>query len=74
MALVAPLTYIRTDNYFDSYHAEFVQGDHDIVVDTTTGLILDIQKSSKTQLPDGATEIDLRGLTVLPGFVDTHVH
>ncbi|KAG8684285.1 hypothetical protein FRC09_015489 [Ceratobasidium sp. 395] len=74
MALIAPLTYIRTDNYFDSYRAEFVQGDHDIVVDTTTGLILDIQKSSKVQLPDGATEIDLRGLTVLPGFVDTHVH
>ncbi|KAG9101111.1 hypothetical protein FRC06_003339 [Ceratobasidium sp. 370] len=72
MTLVAPLTYIRTNNYFDSHRAEFVQGDHDIVVDTETGLILDIQKS-KEQLPDSAIEIDLRGLTVLPGFVDTHL-
>ncbi|KAG8682110.1 hypothetical protein FRC09_017008 [Ceratobasidium sp. 395] len=73
MTRVAPLTYIRTDNYFDSSRAEFVQGDHDIIIDTTTGLIIDIQ-TSKEQLPDDATEIDLRGLTVLPGFVDTHVH
>ncbi|KAG8745684.1 hypothetical protein FRC10_007381 [Ceratobasidium sp. 414] len=58
MALASPLTYIRTNNYFDSQRAEFVQGDHDIVVDTTTGLILDIQKS-KEQLPDGAIEINL---------------
>ncbi|KAG9125888.1 hypothetical protein FRC07_005746 [Ceratobasidium sp. 392] len=73
MPLGTTLTYIRTDNYFDSYRAEFVQGNHDIVIDTTTGLILDIQKSAKeTQLPDNG--IDLRGLTVLPGFVDTHVH
>ncbi|QRV74005.1 amidohydrolase family protein [Ceratobasidium sp. AG-Ba] len=62
MAVSTPLTYIRTDNYFDSYHAEFVQGDHDIVVDTTTGLILDIQ-TSEEQLPGGAIEINLRGLT-----------
>ncbi|QRV88776.1 amidohydrolase family protein [Ceratobasidium sp. AG-Ba] len=62
MAVWTPLTYIRTDNYFDSYRAEFVQGDHDIVVDTTTGLILDI-RASEEQLPGGAIEINLRGLT-----------
>ncbi|KAG9125887.1 hypothetical protein FRC07_005745 [Ceratobasidium sp. 392] len=73
MTPVVPLTYVHTDNYFDSSRAEFVQGNHDIIIDTSTGLIINVQASNE-QLPDGATEIDLRGLTVLPGFVDTHVH
>ncbi|KAG9081859.1 hypothetical protein FRC07_014397, partial [Ceratobasidium sp. 392] len=59
MAPVAPLTYVRTDDYFDSSRAEFVQGNQDIIIDTSTGLIIDVQASNE-QLPDGATEIDLR--------------
>lgn len=28
----------------------------------------------ETQVPDGATRINLRGMTLLPGLIDTHVH
>lgn len=67
-----PLTYILTNNYFNSTEAEFVQEDHVITVDTSHGVILRVEKATKASSdPD---VIDLRGLTVLPGFVDTHVH
>jgi imidazolonepropionase-like amidohydrolase/Tol biopolymer transport system component len=33
-----------------------------------------IGKSDKVTIPDGARIIDIKGQTVLPGFVDTHAH
>ncbi|KDQ20340.1 hypothetical protein BOTBODRAFT_101627 [Botryobasidium botryosum FD-172 SS1] len=50
-----------------------------IVVDAETGLIRKVrshdQLDDRCEAEDGDVRIiDLRGLTVLPGFVDTHVH
>ncbi len=45
--------------------------DADIVV--TDNRIAAVE-SGRTQVPDGATVIDVAGKTVVPGFVDTHAH
>jgi adenine deaminase len=76
MTGVMSLTHILTDKYFDSALAEIVQGSHVIKVDTSHGLILGVHKASEVpdSSPSSPNVIDLRGLTVLPGFVDTHVH
>ena len=69
-------TYLLTDCYFDSWRAEFVRGTHAIKIDPAHGLILGVHKWPEESeiLPNDANVTDLRGLTVLPGFVDTHVH
>jgi imidazolonepropionase-like amidohydrolase len=72
MMVVMPSTFIHTDHYFDSCRAEFVQGHN--VIEVRNGLILGIENPEEMVLPNNAHEVDLRGLTVFPGFVDTHVH
>ncbi|KAF8605908.1 hypothetical protein BDV93DRAFT_543103 [Ceratobasidium sp. AG-I] len=76
MTVLTPHTYILTDCYFDSWRADFVRGSHAIKVDPTHGLILGVLKwPEESEIsPNDANVTDLRGLTVLPGFVDTHVH
>ncbi len=38
------------------------------------GRILALGPSSEVPTPEGATEISGAGLTLMPGFIDTHVH
>lgn len=47
-----------------------------IVVNPATGLIEDVrnQLDGDQYAEEEEAILDLRGLTVLPGFVDTHVH
>ncbi|KAI0373138.1 hypothetical protein BV20DRAFT_962930 [Pilatotrama ljubarskyi] len=62
---------------FDPYRLELLSR-RVVTVSPDTGLILDVQPYSLEQLEDvdlsDENEIDLRTSTVLPGFVDTHVH
>ena len=72
---MSSLARILTDHYFDSVKAEFVKDKCVITIDKTNGLILGVSKSADASEPPPADikVIDLRGLIVLPGFVDTHV-
>lgn len=72
-----PLTIIYADRYFDSQSASFVDDSLAISVSEETGLIHNIQPLSELannppNVPNKV--IDLRGFTLLPGFVDAHVH
>jgi len=68
---------IFAGSYFDSYTREFVK-DQLITVCPDRGIIVDIHTiSSETEVlleTPRETLIDLRRQTVLPGFVDAHVH
>ena len=44
----------------------------DIVVEGNR--IKAVGRRGRVQIPDGAERIDLRGKTIVPGFVDTHAH
>ncbi|KAK7051468.1 hypothetical protein VNI00_004442 [Paramarasmius palmivorus] len=68
------MTCILAGALFDSKRGEFLH-DQAITVDTTTGLIVDVQAITPEILRAVDKEhIDLRQMTVLPGFVDVHVH
>ncbi|CAE6486581.1 unnamed protein product [Rhizoctonia solani] len=73
---MSSLARILTDNYFDSVRAEFVKDNYVITIDKTNGLILGLSRASDASdpPPSDVEVIDLRGMTVMPGFVDTHVH
>ena len=36
--------------------------------------IVAVDRAGRLGRPDGATEIDARGGTIMPGLIDTHVH
>lgn len=66
-------TVILTSRIFDPEHLGFLS-DQTIRVHSKTGLITSVEA---TVLPNdlaAGNVLDLRHLTVLPGFVDTHVH
>ena len=45
---------------------------HTVVV--RNGVIVDVGPTGRVDVPDGATRIDARGLFVMPGLTDMHVH
>lgn len=77
--LVKPsrIYHILAGKLFDS-HARKLVPNQVIVVDRDDGIILDVYDSAKFSATrskeEGAEIIDLRHLTILPGFVDVHVH
>jgi imidazolonepropionase-like amidohydrolase len=62
-----PLTVIRAARYFDGV-SETLRPDPTIVLDGSRIAALD------GPVPDGATVVDLGDATLMPGFVDGHVH
>ncbi len=75
LSTTAPSTYtIYTSSLFSPHSLSF-HSDIALTVSTSTGLITKVEEHSLTM--SGAVEspdIDLRGLAVLPGFVDAHTH
>jgi imidazolonepropionase-like amidohydrolase len=71
------LIHIFAGKLFDPYGLDFVP-DQLIIVSKTTGLVVDVRTFSQEDMANmqlvGYNSIDLRDLTVLPGFVDCHVH
>ncbi|HEV2652276.1 MAG TPA: amidohydrolase family protein [Rhizomicrobium sp.] len=60
-------------------HAEIVDGtggkpQRDMTLISDHGIISSIGPSTKIAVPDGATTIDMHGMTLLPGFVMVHEH
>jgi cytosine/adenosine deaminase-related metal-dependent hydrolase len=73
----ATLVKILAGRLFDSISGQFLE-EQLITVCPSRGIILDIRPCSLNEavdiLREGEDVVDLRGQTVLPGFVDTHVH
>lgn len=77
----SPNVKILAGRLFDSYAGDVV-ANRLITVSPTSGLIVGVEefKDSKEWFAEAGIDlgdestIDLRGLTVLPGFIDTHVH
>ena len=64
---------ILAGRVFDPFSLDFLENQA-ITVSSRTGLIEDIRPLSTDDDGSKPGVVDLRGLTVLPGFVDTHVH
>lgn len=77
--LKAGVYHILAGRIFDSYTRKLIP-DQVITVDRNEGIILEVQDystftSRSTSASEGNAEtIDLKHLTILPGFVDSHVH
>lgn len=67
MTATSPLVF-RNARVFDG--TAFLEGPHDVVVDD--GIITSVSPTG-SELPDGAI-VDCAGRTLVPGFIDCHVH
>jgi len=64
---------IHTDNLFDPKRKAFVHN-VSIKVSQKSGNIIKVFERKEELTALSATDIDLRGKTVLPGLVDAHTH
>ncbi len=59
-------------------HARLVDGTGDVPLNNNATVVLDGPRiyaaGRDVHFPDDAVVIELRGLTVLPGLIDAHVH
>jgi len=66
-----PATALVNIRYFDGVSNKPVEGAAIVI---RGNAILAAGKASKVKIPSGATVLDLGGATVLPGFINAHVH
>ena len=66
-----PATALVNIRYFDGVSNKPVEGAAIII---RGNAIVAAGKASKVKIPSGATVLDLGGATVLPGFINAHVH
>lgn len=64
---------IHTSNLFDPKRKAFLPN-QSITIDPTSGLVTSIYARASEPKTIDTIDIDLRGKTVLPGFVDAHAH
>src|ERR1700722_1472376 len=68
-AAASPPVVLRAAHLFDSVSGKLV--DHGVIVVSGTKIQA---VGSDAKIPDGAKVIDLGDATLLPGFIDAHVH
>ncbi|ORY60580.1 uncharacterized protein BCR38DRAFT_441518 [Pseudomassariella vexata] len=64
---------IHTSTLFDPQRKNFFKN-VSIVIDPQAGVIVDAYQREAQLCKLGATDVDLRGKVVMPGFVDAHTH
>ncbi|KAJ3839521.1 hypothetical protein F5878DRAFT_581607 [Lentinula raphanica] len=64
---------ILAGRLFDPYKLQFLRA-QTITILKSSGLILTVEDTNDDDISDDTDTIDLRHLTILPGFVDAHVH
>ncbi len=70
-SLQAADTYITADAMVDVITGKLVRNPLVIIKDDT---IIGVGTQGKLKIPSGADHIDLSGQTIMPGFMDMHVH
>jgi imidazolonepropionase-like amidohydrolase len=68
--VLARSTVFRSAKVFDGEH--FLPGPHDVV--TEGERITAVRPTASSPVPEGAAVIECAGKTVVPGFIDCHVH
>lgn len=71
MPVMAETTYVTADRMVDVVAGRMVANPAIVITD---GRITAVGVQGQLAAPAGAKALDLRGLTLLPGFIDTHVH
>jgi imidazolonepropionase-like amidohydrolase len=66
----APTLWITAERMLDVRSGRMVDNPHVLVRD---GRIVEVGSGEAT-MPTGATHVDLKGMTLLPGLIDMHVH
>lgn len=64
---------VHTSTLFDPTRKRWLE-DTSIIVNGSTGCIVDVYQRQETLEAIEAHDVDLRGKFVLPGFVDAHAH
>jgi adenine deaminase len=66
-----PDTVIRNGKIVNVFTNEIEEG---LAVSIKNGWIVSIEDNEKISMPEGAAEIDAKGLYLCPGFIDAHTH